>query len=158
MVELNIIVGKCNRAALGLYRLSLQNPDPATFKPCAELALKLRRYRLALFFAGKLRLQNSDSQEVAMLLARCHHARKDHQRSYAIALEVLSSALRGTIVPEPLWGELVTFLHNSRESGQARIALQEGLKRFPGNQFLRDLETRMTLLSRFPVAGGKTDG
>ena len=155
MVELNIIVGKCNRAALGLYRLSLQNPDPATFKPCAELALKLRRYRLALFFAGKLRLQNSDSQEVAMLLARCHHARKDHQRSYAIALEVLSSALRGTIVPEPLWGELVTFLHNSRESGQARIALQEGLKRFPGNQFLRDLETRMTLLSRFPVAGGK---
>jgi tetratricopeptide (TPR) repeat protein len=155
MVELNMVAGKRNLAALGLYRLSLHNSDPTTFRPCAELALKLRRCRLALFFADKLRMQNSDSQEVAMLLARCHHARKDHQRSYAIALEVLANALRGTIVPESLWGELVTFLHSSREPGQARIALREGLKRFPGNRSLRDLETRMTLLSRFPASGGQ---
>ena len=153
LVELNTVVGKCGRAALGLYRLALNNSEPSTFKLCTELALKSGRYRLAVHFANKLRLQHSDDQEAAMLLARCHHARKDHRRSYAIALEVLGNARKGLTVPEALWGELVTFLHNSREPGTARAALQEGLKRFPGSQSLRDLESRMTLLSRFPASG-----
>jgi tetratricopeptide (TPR) repeat protein len=152
LVELNINAGKRGHAWLGLFGLLFQRSDAAVSKSCAQLALRLGRYRLAITFARRLNALERSDQEAAILLARCYHGRKKYRRSHAIAAEIWLRGDERVVLSASGWEDMIMCLHNPEKPSLARAALKEGLRRFPGSKGLRDLETRQSFLRRFPAA------
>jgi tetratricopeptide (TPR) repeat protein len=139
-----------------LLMLSLKrNLDTASLRTCVDLALQQRRFALAIGFASRWCQLENRGAESLMALARSYFRKGNREKCRSIALEVWQDPTAQKSLGDSLWHELVDYLYDPRAPQVAEAALSTGLRHFPQNGALLDLQRRSTLVRRFAVPAGE---
>ncbi len=144
LLRLELAVGNEKLARRQLLRLyASRHGDAAALQAGIETCIQLKRFDCATGICKKMLALSPNNVESRMLLARCTLLQGHRAKSRRIAAAIWADKSTLIALPEPLWPQLATYLHNPQDNRLATAVLRAGLFKFPHNPELRKLSVTL---------------